>query len=104
MRHYDSVYRATLAKVREGIAGELIGGQVYWNTGSIWYRSRQPEQTEMQFQVHNWYHFNWLSGDHICEQHVHNIDVANWFLGKLPETAYGVGGRQNRVPGQPSDS
>jgi predicted dehydrogenase len=57
----------------------------------------------MQFQVHNWYHFNWLCGDHICEQHVHNIDVANWFLDKLPDSAYGVGGRQNRVPNQPSE-
>ena len=57
---------------------------------------------EMQFQVHNWYHFNWLCGDHICEQHVH-IDVANWFLDMIPESAYGVGGRQNRVVGQLSE-
>ncbi len=102
-RRYDGVYRATFEKVREGLAGDLIGGQVYWNGSGIWYRARQQDQTEMQFQVHNWYHFNWLCGDHICEQHVHNIDVANWFLGKLPELAFGVGGRQNRVPGQPSE-
>ena len=57
----------------------------------------------MQFQVHNWYHFNWLCGDHICEQHVHNIDIANWFLDMVPESAYGVGGRQNRIVGQPSE-
>ncbi len=102
-RRYDRKYRETVARVREGLAGEIIGGQVYWNGGGIWYRGRQPNTTEMQFQVHNWYHFNWLCGDHICEQHVHNIDVANWMLDRLPESAYGTGGRQNRVPGQPSE-
>jgi predicted dehydrogenase len=102
-RHYDSVYRATLEKVREGLAGDLIGGQVYWNGSGIWYRKREEGQNEMQFQVNNWYHFNWLCGDHICEQHVHNIDVANWFLDAVPVSAYGVGGRQQRTPGQPSE-
>lgn len=102
-RRYDRKYRETIARIREGLAGDIIGGQVYWNGGGIWYRDRKPNTTEMQFQVHNWYHFNWLCGDHICEQHVHNIDVANWVLDRLPESAYGVGGRQNRVPGQPSE-
>ena len=102
-RHYDDRYRQTLARVREGLAGDIIGGQVYWNGSGIWYRPRKPEMTEMEFQVNNWYHFNWLCGDHICEQHVHNIDIANWFLDKLPEAAYGVGGKQNRIPNQPSE-
>jgi predicted dehydrogenase len=102
-RRYDDRYRQTVAKVREGLAGDIIGGQVYWNGAGIWYRGRKPEMTETEFQVHNWYHFNWLCGDHICEQHVHNIDVANWILDRLPESAYGVGGKQNRVPGQPSE-
>ena len=102
-RRYDQKYRETIQKVREGLAGDIIGGQVFWNGGSIWYRGRTPDMNEMQFQVNNWYHFNWLSGDHIVEQHVHNIDVANWVLDRLPESAYGVGGRQNRVPGQSSE-
>ena len=102
-RRYQTNYREALAKVREGMIGDIIGGQVYWNGGGIWYRGRQPDTTEMQFQVNNWYHFNWLSGDHITEQHVHNIDVANWFLDKLPISAYGVGGKQNRVTGQPGE-
>ena len=102
-RRYQTNYREALAKVREGMIGDIIGGQVYWNGGGIWYRDRQPDQNEMQFQVNNWYHFNWLCGDHICEQHVHNIDVANWFLDRLPTTAYGVGGRQARVPNQSSE-
>ena len=102
-RRYDRKYRETIQKIREGVAGDIIGGQVYWNGGGIWYRGRKPDMTEMQFQVHNWYHFNWLCGDHIVEQHVHNIDIANWVLDRLPESAYGVGGRQNRVPGQSSE-
>ncbi|MFM9060016.1 MAG: Gfo/Idh/MocA family protein, partial [Planctomycetaceae bacterium] len=102
-RRYENKYRETIARIREGLAGDIIGGQVYWNGSGIWYRNRKPDQSEMQFQVHNWYHFNWLCGDHICEQHVHNIDVANWVLDRLPESAYGVGGRQNRVAGQPSE-
>ena len=102
-RRYENRYRETVKRIREGLAGDIIGGQVYWNGGGIWYRNRQPNQTEMQFQVNNWYHFNWLSGDHVCEQHVHNIDVANWFLDGVPESAYGTGGKQNRVPGQPSE-
>ena len=101
-RRYENKYRETIARIREGVAGDIIGGQVYWNGSGIWYRDRQKDQNEMQFQVNNWYHFNWLCGDHICEQHVHNIDVANWVLGAEasqayhPESAYGVGGRQDR--------
>ena len=101
-RRYEKKYRETVARIREGLAGEIVGGQVYWNTGGIWYRDRQPDQDEMEFQVNNWYHFNWLSGDHIVEQHVHQLDVANWVLGgeapqdSRPETAFGVGGRQDR--------
>ena len=102
-RHYQASYRETIKRVRDGMVGDIIGGQVYWNGSGIWYRKREAEMNEMQFQVHNWYHFNWLCGDHICEQHVHNIDVANWFLDMLPESAYGVGGKQNRVVGQPSE-
>jgi predicted dehydrogenase len=102
-RRYEANYLEALAQVRAGTLGEIVGGQVYWNGPGIWYRGRKPDMTEMQFQVHNWYHFNWLCGDHICEQHVHNLDVANWFLDALPVSAYGVGGRQYRSPGQPSE-
>ena len=53
-------------------------------------------QTEMEYQIQNWYYFNWLCGDHILEQHIHNIDVANWFIGSYPVTAQGMGGREIR--------
>ena len=102
-RRYEANYLEALAQVRAGAIGEIVGGQVYWNGHGIWYHGRKPGMTEMQYQVRNWYHFNWLSGDHICEQHVHNLDVANWFLDALPVSAYGVGGRQVRSPSQPSE-
>ena len=109
-RRYENKYRETIARIREGLAGDIVGGQVYWNGAGIWYRGRQADQNEMQFQVNNWYHFNWLCGDHICEQHVHNIDIANWVLdaanapqGWHPDSAYGVGGKQNRNANQPSE-
>ncbi|MFM8291221.1 MAG: Gfo/Idh/MocA family protein [Planctomycetia bacterium] len=101
-RHYEDKYRQTLARVRDGLAGDLVSGVIYWNGDRPWFKNRQPGMSELQYQLYNWGHFNWLSGDHIVEQHVHNIDVANWFLGKLPVTAYGFGGLQNRKPDQPT--
>jgi predicted dehydrogenase len=102
-RHYDDRYRQTVARVREGLAGDIIAGQIFWNGDRPWYKNRKPGMSELEYQVYNWGHFNWLCGDHIVEQHVHNIDVANWFLDRLPETAYGVGGQQNRKPNQSSE-
>jgi predicted dehydrogenase len=101
-RHYEDKYLQTLARVRDGLAGDIVSGQVYWNGDRPWFKNRKPEMSELQYQLYNWYHFMWLSGDHIVEQHVHNIDVANWFLDKLPVSAYGIGGLQNRKPDQPT--
>ena len=63
----------------------------------MWVRPRKEGQSEMDYQMRNWYYFNWLCGDHITEQHVHNIDVANWFMGSHPNVAQGMGGRQRRI-------
>lgn len=102
-RHYQNSYRETIKRLQDGMIGDIISANVYWNGGAIWYRERKEGQNELQFQVHNWYHFAWLSGDHICEQHVHNLDVANWFLGATPESAQGLGGRQIRNPEHPTE-
>ncbi len=96
-RHYQNNYLAVLEKIKEGAAGKIISGQVYWNSAGVWVRPRTPEQTEMEYQMRNWYYFTWLCGDHILEQHIHNIDVANWFLGEYPVSAQGMGGRQVRT-------
>lgn len=97
-RRYQNCYLDALKQVKEqGIIGDIVSGQVYWNGGGIWFRDRLPGQSELQYQVQNWYFFTWLCGDHINEQHIHNIDVANWFIGGHPEKAQGMGGRMQRV-------
>lgn len=97
-RRYQNCYLESLKQVKEqGIIGEIVAGQVYWNGGGIWFRDKQPGQSELMYQINNWYFFTWLCGDHINEQHIHNIDVANWFIGGHPESAQGMGGREQRV-------
>lgn len=106
-RHYQRIYRDTLAKLKEGLIGEVVSGQVYWNGNTPWVKPRTANQTEMQYQMTNWYFFVWLCGDHIVEQHVHNIDVFNWYMSELlgapndqpvhPISAQGMGGRQVRT-------
>lgn len=96
-RRYQKSYLETLAKVKEGMIGDIISSQVYWVSGGVWTRPRSEGQTEMQYQVRNWYYFNWLCGDHIVEQHVHNLDVINWALQAHPTRCRGMGGRQVRT-------
>lgn len=95
-RHYQTSYRELFKRVQDGMIGDITSGQVYWNSDGVWVRPRQPGQTEMEYQMRNWYYFNWLCGDHITEQHIHNIDVMNWFKGAYPVKAQGMGGREVR--------
>lgn len=96
-RHYQNSYREVLQRINDGEVGDIVSGQVYWNSDGVWVRPRQPQQNEMEYQMRNWYYFTWLCGDHIMEQHIHNIDVANWFIGEYPESAQGMGGREVRT-------
>ena len=95
-RHYQKSYQSIKNKIDRGKIGDIVSGQVYWNSGGVWLKERLPEQTELEYQMRNWYYFNWLCGDHIVEQHIHNIDVANWFIGSVPISAQGMGGREVR--------
>lgn len=95
-RHYQDSYLAAMDHLKKDSVGKIVSGQVYWNSAGVWVRERQPGQTELEYQMRNWYYFNWLCGDHILEQHIHNIDVANWFIGEYPISAQGMGGRQVR--------
>jgi|TARA_B110000263_G_scaffold249641_1_gene267862 myo-inositol 2-dehydrogenase/D-chiro-inositol 1-dehydrogenase len=95
-RRYQKSYNKILNLIGNGDIGKIVSGQVYWNSAGVWVRKRKPSQTEMEYQMRNWYYFNWLCGDHILEQHIHNIDVANWFIGEYPKSAQGMGGRQVR--------
>jgi len=96
-RHYQNNYLESMKRIQDGALGDIVGGQVYWNDGGVWVKPRTPDQTEMEYQMRNWYYFNWLCGDHIVEQHVHNIDVANWAKNGYPVKAEGTGGRAVRT-------
>ncbi|WP_420151274.1 Gfo/Idh/MocA family protein [Spirosoma sp.] len=95
-RRYQPSYREMVKRIQDGALGDIVGGQVYWVSGGVWHKPRQANQTEMDYQMRNWYYFNWLCGDHITEQHVHNIDVANWVKNSYPVSCQGTGGRQVR--------
>jgi predicted dehydrogenase len=96
-RRHQARYLELMKRLHEGAIGELVGGQCYWNQGDLWVRPRETGMSEMEWQCRNWLYFTWLSGDHIVEQHVHNIDVINWAFRALPEKAMGMGGRQART-------
>lgn len=96
-RRHQLGYLEAMKRIHAGAIGEIVAAQVYWNQGGLWMHSRQPGWTDMEWQARNWLYFTWLSGDHIVEQHIHNIDVANWALQAHPVKAMGMGGRQVRV-------
>jgi myo-inositol 2-dehydrogenase / D-chiro-inositol 1-dehydrogenase len=96
-RHYQTVYRQWVDMMQNGVIGDITTARVYWNGGGVWVRERKKGQTEMEYQMRNWYYFNWLCGDHICEQHIHNLDVGNWVKQAYPIRAHGIGGRTVRV-------
>lgn len=93
-RHYVNSYRELFK--RKDMIGEITSAQAWWNNDGVWVRPRKPGQTEMEYQMRNWYYFVWLCGDHINEQHIHNLDVINWFKEGHPVSAQGMGGRQVR--------
>ena len=96
-RHYQDKYIQMMDKVHGGKIGDIVSAQAYWNSQGVWVRPRETGQTEMEYQMRNWYYFNWLCGDHIVEQHIHNIDVINWAKQSYPVSAQGMGGREVRT-------
>jgi len=96
-RRHQAGYRETMKRIQDGAIGEIVEARVYWNQGPIWVHPRQDGWSDMEWQLRNWYYFTWLCGDHIVEQHVHNLDVANWALKSHPIGAVGLGGRQVRT-------
>ena len=96
-RRHETRYKETIKRLHDGAIGDIILARAYWNGGGVWTRPRKPEQTEMEYQMRNWYYFNWLCGDHITEQHIHNLDVINWLKQGFPVEAEGMGGREVRT-------
>ena len=95
-RRHERRYMETIKRLQDGAIGDIILTRAYWNGGGVWVRPRRENQSEMEYQMRNWYYFNWLCGDHIVEQHIHNLDVINWLMGGYPVSAQGQGGRQVR--------
>jgi predicted dehydrogenase len=96
-RHHDPAYQECVSRVRAGAIGKVLLYRCYWNSSGVWTRPREAGWSEMEYQMRNWYYFNWLCGDHIVEQHIHNLDVCNWIQGAVPESAQGQGGRAVRT-------
>lgn len=103
-RRHQLEYLKTQYAIEKGAIGPIRGGAVYWCGGALWYKDRNPGEDDASYMVRNWVSFTEMSGDHIVEQHLHNLDVANWFIGRHPESAIGFGGRARRQTGTQFDS
>ncbi|MFP6613711.1 MAG: Gfo/Idh/MocA family oxidoreductase [Pirellulales bacterium] len=102
-RRHEDRYKETIKRLQDGEIGDINFMRSYWNGGGVWVRGRgdlgktySRKLGEMEYQMRNWYYFNWLCGDHIVEQHIHNLDVINWLKAGFPVKASGMGGRQAR--------
>lgn len=102
-RHHQAGYLETIKRIEDGAIGDVSAMRVYWNGTTPWVHPRadlerqyQRKLSEMEYQMLNWYYFVWICGDHIVEQHIHNLDVANWVKKGHPIRAWGMGGVETR--------
>ena len=102
-RRHQHSYVETYKRVMDGAIGDIVSANVWWNGGQLWYRTKQDDWSDMEYMIRDWVNWCWLSGDHIVEQHVHNLDVVHWFTGMHPANAVGFGARQRRVTGDQFD-
>ncbi len=92
---YDPGVRETMKRVHDGAIGQIVAIQENYVSQPYIVRDRRPSQSELEYQLWNWYHFNWLSGDQTAQQIVHSLDKASWAFGDRPPLrAWGMGGRQ----------
>ncbi|MCP4309893.1 MAG: Gfo/Idh/MocA family oxidoreductase [Bacteroidetes bacterium] len=103
-KRHEKSFVKLLQKVNDNAIGEIISANIYFNSQQLWYRNRNTEWSEMEWMIRDWVNWCWLSGDHIVEQHVHNIDTALWFLGEHPVKAIGFGSRHRRRTGDQYDN
>jgi predicted dehydrogenase len=102
-RHHEASYIETYNRIMDGAIGHIVAARCYWNQGQLWFREHQDGWSDMEWMIRDWVNWCWASGDHIVEQHIHNIDVINWFTNSHPTSAVGMGGRQRRVTGDQYD-
>ncbi|HPS55975.1 MAG TPA: Gfo/Idh/MocA family oxidoreductase, partial [Sedimentisphaerales bacterium] len=98
-RRHQKHYIEIMKRIHDGDIGEIVAAQCYWNGGGMlnWGPANNPQWSEMERQCRRWYFYDWICGDHIVEQHVHNLDVVNWAFNGIPEKCLGIGGRQVRT-------
>jgi predicted dehydrogenase len=96
-RRHQTSYLEIMRRVKGGDIGDIVAARCYWNQGKLWHRKKEKDWSDLEWQIRNWLYFTWLSGDHIVEQHVHNLDVVNWAMGGPPARAVAMGGRQTRT-------
>ena len=92
---YDTSFNAMIEKIRQGMLGDVVSVDVYYNVGAPKVHPRQAGQTELEYQLRNWRYFNWLWGGQLAGQTIHQIDVINWLMQDYPNYASGIGGRQS---------
>ncbi len=100
-RHHQAAYIETIQRLHDGAIGDIVSLRAYWNGQRPWQKHRVDldkqygkKLTEMEYQLLNWYYFAWACGDHIVEQHIHNLDVINWVKNGHPVKARSMGGRE----------
>ena len=103
-RRHQLDYVEVYKQIMSGAIGEITSANCYWNQNALWHRNPKAEWSEMEYMIRDWVNWLWLSGDHIVEQHVHNIDVIGWFTGKHPVKCVGFGSRQRRLTGDQYDN
>ncbi|MFC1541396.1 Gfo/Idh/MocA family protein [Candidatus Latescibacterota bacterium] len=102
-RRHQREYVETYSRVAGGAIGDIVAARCYWNQNQLWFNEKRPGWSDMEWMIRDWVNWSWLSGDHIVEQHVHNIDVVSWFTGMHPVKAVGFGGKAHRVTGDQYD-
>ncbi|MBL8048285.1 MAG: Gfo/Idh/MocA family oxidoreductase [Chthonomonas sp.] len=98
-RRHDVAYNQCISRIKKGEIGEVVAMNCYWNQGGLWKVDRAANMSDTEWMIRNWLYFTMLSGDHIAEQHIHNIDVCNWVMGEHPVSAMSLAGRQVRTGG-----
>lgn len=96
-RRHERSYLEGVKRLHDGQIGKIVSAKCFWNQGGLWMNKRRTEWSDAEWQLRNWLYFTWLSGDHIVEQHVHNLDVVNWAIGATPVRCIAMGGRQVRT-------
>ncbi|MDR0558547.1 MAG: Gfo/Idh/MocA family oxidoreductase [Prevotellaceae bacterium] len=98
-RRHSKAYWEAYVQVKNGLIGDIVSGSAHWDQGAWWNKRKRPEWSDMEYCIRNWFNIKWLSGDHILDQGIHNIDIVTWFMGMRPEKATGFGGRAQRLTG-----